>query len=171
VPPADGFTAYDREGNDDAQARRGGEGWIVEGAGRVGDGPWSDGHDPVILVSGYAARPDDDWYFLEVDDQAFGDLEPRVLLEPPPGTDLDLRVAYLNNADRDFVPDCDEGHACVGVAGHPGCCSTLPMDVADEVRFDAETGVAQENSGVLLIRVQAFNTPNVCDFYTLYIWL
>jgi hypothetical protein len=84
---------------------------------------------------------------------------------------LDLRVAYLNNVDRVFEPDCDVGDPCENIAGHVGCCSTNAGDNDDEVSFDAETGIGQENSGVLLIRVEAFRTPNVCDFYTLYIWI
>ena len=143
---------------------------MISGAGQVG-GLWSDGHDDVILITGYAQEGDDDWYYLLVDDGGFGSLQPRVLLEPPATVDLDLRVAYLNNADREFVPECSTGRECAGIAGHAGCCSTLGAGQDDEVRFDAETGIGQENSGVLLIRVQSFRTPNICDFYHLWVWL
>ncbi len=170
VPANDGTTEHDREGNDNASTRRQGEAWVISGAGRVGE-VWSDGHDPVILVSEYALEGDDDWYYLVVDDGAFGRLEPRVLLEPPATTDLDLRVTFLNNEDRVFVPSCDTGDECNGVAGHAGCCSDNGGDNDDEVRFSAETGLRDENTGVLLIRVQSFRTPNICDFYTLYIWI
>ena len=170
IPASDGETQYDREGNDNASTRRQGNSWVISGAGRVG-ALWADGHDPVILVTGFAVEGDDDWYYLTIDDGAFGSLQPRVLLEPPAGTDLDLRVAYLNNVDRVFEPDCDVGDPCENIAGHVGCCSTNAGDNDDEVSFDAETGIGQENSGVLLIRVEAFRTPNVCDFYTLYIWI
>ena len=146
---------------------------MITGTSRVGDAGqvWSDGHDPVIVVSGYALEGDDDWFYLVIDDGAFGSLQPRVLLEPPATTDLDLRVTYLNNADRELVPSCDTGVACAGVAGHAGCCSTHAGDNDDEIRFNAETGFGDENSGILLIHVKSFRTPNICDFYTLFIWI
>ncbi|MCC6749359.1 MAG: hypothetical protein IT371_16970 [Deltaproteobacteria bacterium] len=109
-----------------------------------------------------------DWYWFDVKDGALlCDVQPRVTLSVPTGSNYDLCVFFTCNNGATVSLTCNAGNLVPGpTPASKGCCSTNAGSTAESVQLSPSCG-GGDTSGFADVRVFAPTTSSGCGRYTL----
>ncbi len=111
---------------------------------------------------------DVDWFWFK-DTDSFGcDVEPKVTLDMPAGTNYQLCATYecAANTTKPSI-NCINGSAWTGPNGQPGCCSTSSGTTSETVRFGPDCSGTDETGYVDIYVYRATGSGLSCSSYTL----
>ncbi len=126
------------------------------------------GLDKSLSASLYPSG-DIDWFWFKVSDTTGCDVQPKITLTPPSGTNYQLCAYFECNNGSDVDLNCLEGSKVSGPkAGTAGCCSTKSGSQAESVRLGPQCSFAGlgDESGYIDIKVYK-SSGNTCSSYTL----
>jgi len=131
-------------------------------------GEIDDGDDLFDAPGATAHAPSDiDWYRYHVDDKAFADVQPKVVLTGSSGNAFQVCIYHTCDNGSDSDVDCKSGTADTLNAKTHGCCTTVVGSGEGTVRLGPSCsfqGTGNE-SGSVDIRVKPYN-GTTCGAYT-----